>query len=277
MQNHHPQAHIHSRVQAVILDWAGTAVDWGSFAPTAVFLRLFEQRGVPITMDQARGPMGLMKRDHLAAIFALPDVAARWEAHYGLPPGPADLDAMFADFVPLQLSCIAEYAVPIPGLLPTVAALRAQGIKIGSTTGYTRAMMEALVLEAARRGYTPDSWVTPSDVPAGRPAPWMCFQNALNLNVYPLSHMVKVGDTLPDIAEGLNASMWTVGLALSGNMLGMPHAELADLPPDVLARRRTEIEAEFKQAGAHYVVDTIADLLLVVAAIDRRLAAGEKP
>jgi phosphonoacetaldehyde hydrolase len=264
-------------LQAVVLDWAGTTVDWGSFAPTAVFLRLFEQRGVPISMDQARGPMGLMKRDHLAALFALPDVAERWRQAFGRLPGTADLDDMFADFVPLQLACIAEYAQPVPGLLPTIAALRDRGIKIGATTGYTRAMMEVLVVESARYGYIPDSWVTPSDVPAGRPAPWMCFQNALNLNVFPLAGMVKIGDTLPDIEEGLNAGMWTIGLALSGNMLGMPEEELADMPAAVLEQRRADICAQFMGAGAHYVVDTIADILPVIDDIEQRLAGGKQP
>jgi phosphonoacetaldehyde hydrolase len=264
-------------LQAVVLDWAGTAVDWGSFAPTAVFLRLFEHHGVPITLAQARGPMGLMKRDHLAAIFALPDVQDRWQQAHGRPPGEEDIDALFADFVPMQLACIAEYAVPVPGLVATIAALRARGLQIGSTTGYTRAMMEVLVVEAAKRGYAPDSWVTPSDVPAGRPAPWMCYQNAMNLNVYPLAAMVKVGDTLPDIAEGLNAGMWTVGLALSGNMLGLTEAELAALPPAEVAQHRLAICDEFTAAGAHFVVDTIADLPGVVDEINQRLASGARP
>jgi phosphonoacetaldehyde hydrolase len=265
------------RLQAVVFDWAGTTVDWGSFAPTAVFLRLFEQRNVPITIEQARGPMGLMKRDHLAAIFALPDVRWRWQQEYGRQPDGGDLDAMFADFVPLQMSCIADYATPIPGLLETVDALRGRGIKIGSTTGYTRAMMDVLIAEAVRHGYTPDSWVTPSDVPAGRPAPWMCYQNAMNLNVFPMASMAKVGDTIPDIEEGLNAGMWTIGVALSGNMLGLSQSEGAALTADELARRRAAISTQFEQAGAHYVVDTVAEVPAVLEHIEKRLAAGEKP
>jgi phosphonoacetaldehyde hydrolase len=265
------------KLQAVVLDWAGTAVDWGSFAPTAVFLRLFEQRNVPITIEQARGPMGLMKRDHLAAIFALPDVCERWRQEYGRLPDEADLDAMFADFVPMQLDCIADYAMPIPGLHDTVAALRGRGIKIGSTTGYTRAMMDELIVAAAKHGYRPDSWVTPSDVPAGRPAPWMCYQNAMNLNVFPMAAMAKIGDTLPDIEEGRNAGMWTIGLALSGNMLGLTESDLASLPTDELAQRRAAIYAQFRRAGAHYIVDTIADVASLVDSIDARLANGERP
>ncbi|MFN8468087.1 MAG: phosphonoacetaldehyde hydrolase [Caldilineaceae bacterium] len=265
------------KLQAVVFDWAGTTVDWGSFAPTAVFLRLFAQRNVPITIAQARGPMGLMKRDHLAAIFALPDVRRRWQYEYDREPDTSDLDAMFTDFVPMQMDCIADYAAPVPGLLETIAALRARSIKIGSTTGYTRAMMEVLIAATAKHGYTPDSWVTPSDVPAGRPAPWMCYQNAMSLNVFPMAAMVKVGDTLPDIEEGLNAGMWTIGLALSGNMLGLSESAVAALPADELELRRTAICAQFEQAGAHYVVNTVADVPAILDHIEERLAAGEKP
>ena len=264
-------------LQAVILDWAGTTVDFGSFAPTAVFLRLFEREGVPITAAHARLGMGLMKKDHLRSILELDDVRERWQEVHGVLPDERVVDAMYADFEPLQIECIADYAEPIPGLHETVSFVRRQGWKIGTTTGYTRPMMEALLPAAAERGYVPDAWVTPSDVPAGRPYPWMCYDLAIKLEVYPMSAIAKVGDTLPDIEEGLNAGMWTVGLALSGNMLGATLDEFAALTPDDISTRRVAILQRFYAAGAHFVVDTIADLPRVLDAINERLRRGEQP
>jgi len=264
-------------LRAVILDWAGTTVDFGSFAPTAVFLRMFMSRGVPITASHARKGMGLMKKDHLRTILAFPDVRARWQEAYGAEPIEADVDALFEDFVPLQIATVADYADPIAGLDRAVADFRARGLKIGTTTGYTEPMMKALLAAARQRGYQPDSVVTPSDVPAGRPAPFMCYQNAIQLQVYPLAAMVKVGDTLPDIEEGLNAGMWTVGLSLSGNLMGLTVDELAALPLDEVDRRRQAIAAQLYQAGAHYVVDTIAEVPLLLDDIQRRLRNGERP
>ncbi|MCS6911239.1 MAG: hypothetical protein NZM11_11845, partial [Anaerolineales bacterium] len=134
-----------------------------------------------------------------------------------------------------------------------------------------------LAPEAARRGYAPDAWVCSTDVPAGRPYPWMAFQNAMRLNVYPMEAMVKIGDTVPDIEEGLNAGMWTVGVALTGNELGLTEAEVAALSPEARRRRLTPIYQKLYQAGAHYVVDSVADCLPVLDEIEKRLASGERP
>jgi phosphonoacetaldehyde hydrolase len=264
-------------LKAVILDWAGTTVDYGSFAPTAAFIKVFGRRGVTIGLEHARAPMGLMKKDHLRAISRLPEVAARWQAAHGRPCGQADVEAMFAEFVPLQIDVLAEYAEPIPGTLAAVREFRAQGLKVGSTTGYTREMMNVLVPEARKHGYEPDAWVAANDTPAGRPFPWMCYRNATELGVFPLEACVKVGDTLVDIEEGLNASMWTIGLALSGNELGLTQAEAEALAPGDVAARRKEIAARMIQAGAHYVVDGIWEAAASIHDIQARLAHGERP
>lgn len=259
------------RLQAVILDWAGTTVDFGSFAPTAVFIKLFASRGISVTVAQARAPMGLMKKDHLRAIATQAEVAQQWELIYGRTCNEADLDALFADFIPMQLDCLTEYATPIPGVPEAIAAMRARGLKIGSTTGYTRAMMQVLVPAAASRGYQPDYWVSSDDTPAGRPAPWMIYENARQLQVYPMAALVKIGDTFPDIEEGLNAGTWTIGLAMSGNLLGLTAAEFNASPLEQLAEKRKAIYAQLYQAGAHFVVDTLADCLPVLEEIERLL------
>ena len=153
-------------IGAVILDWAGTAVDYGSFAPTAVFLRLFADRGVVITPEDARAGMGLMKKDHLRTILARPTVSSAWQSVHGAPPSEPDIDDLFEQFIPLQTAVLKEHAEPIPGVIEATAELRKRGIKIGSTTGYLRAMMATLAPIAAAHGYHPDCIVCPDDVPA---------------------------------------------------------------------------------------------------------------
>ena len=264
-------------VKAVVLDWAGTAVDYGSFAPTAVFLRLFESQGVKITAEDARSGMGLMKKDHLRTILSRPVVAEAWQTERGAPVSDADIDILFNNFVPMQLSVLTEYAEPIPGLLDVVAELRDRQIKIGSTTGYIRSMMDILAPKAKENGYDPDCIVCPDEVPAGRPFPWMCYQNAMQLGIYPMQAMVKVGDTLVDIEEGLNAGMWTVGLSLTGNLLGLSEAEVKALSPDEREAENQIAAARLSQAGAHYVIDGIWDLPDILDDIEFRLANGEQP
>jgi len=264
-------------LKAVILDWAGTMVDYGSFAPTAVFLRLFENRNVKITAADARSGMGLMKKDHLRTILARPLVADAWKSAHGGPASEEDIDGLFEDFVPLQISVLKEFAEPIPGALAVVKEIRERGLKIGTTTGYIRSMMEILAPQAKENGYEPDCIVCPDEVPAGRPYPWMCYQNAIQLGVFPLQAFVKVGDTLPDIEEGLNAGMWTVGLSLTGNLLGLKESEVDALLPEERIRALKKNEAQLYQVGAHYVIDGIWDLPDVLNDIEFRLAQGETP
>jgi phosphonoacetaldehyde hydrolase len=265
------------RVKSVILDWAGTAVDYGSFAPTAVFLRLFESMGVKITSEDARSGMGLMKKDHLRTILSRPSVAQAWEATHGKGHTEADIDHLFENFIPMQLSVLTEYAEPIPGLLEAIAKLRARGIKIGSTTGYIRSMMEILAPKAKENGYDPDCIVCPDEVPAGRPFPWMCYQNAINLGVYPMEAIVKVGDTVVDIEEGLNAGMWTVGVTLTGNLLGLTEAEVNALTPDARKAAHEQASQKLYAAGAQRVIEGIWDLPAVIEQIENRMQDTQQP
>lgn len=151
--------------------------------------------------------MGRFKRDHIQAIMQMPEVSERWRSVHGRLPNDDDMQMLYEDFIPRQMKTIADYSDPIPGVVETVADLRARGLKIGSCTGYTREIMEALLPVVRAKGYAPDALVTPDQVSAGRPAPWMCFQNAMRLDIYPMQALVKVGDTLTEIEEGLNAGM----------------------------------------------------------------------
>lgn len=264
-------------VKAVILGWSGTVVDYGSCAPAAAVRYVFEKRGVPLTLEQARHQSGLTDWDHLRAVAQLPDVAARWQAAQSRPFAESDLEKMFSEFLRRQLTELHHYADLIPGVLETIAKFRERGIKIGSTTGYSSDLVTRLAAEARKRGYWPDHWVSASDVPAGRPYPWMAYENAIQLQVMPLEAIVKIGDTIPDIEEGLNAGMWTVGVAQTGNELGLTAEEVAALPPDVLRVKLTQIYQRLYEAGAHYVVDGIWDCGAVIDDISARLVRGERP
>ncbi len=264
-------------IQAVLLDWAGTTMDYGCMAPAVVFVEVFKRQGVPISMEEARAPMGAHKRVHIEKITQLESVQRRWLEQHGKAPVEADVDTMFEEFVPLQVKCLSDYSALIPGTLETVAAMRGRGIKIGSTTGYTTEMMAVNLKDAAKQGYIPDSTVCASDVPAGRPYPYMCLQNVINLGVSPVEACVKIDDTRPGVEEGLNAGMWTIGLAMSGNEIGRPLAEVNAMPAAEREAKRQAAYTRMYQTGAHYVVDSITDVLPCLDDIEARLARGEKP
>ncbi|MDP6788718.1 MAG: phosphonoacetaldehyde hydrolase, partial [Rhodospirillales bacterium] len=156
-------------IKAVILDWAGTTMDFGCMAPAVVFIEVYKRHGVPITMDEARAPMGAHKRVHIQKIGEIDAVGQRWTEKHGRPPGDDDVEAMFTEFVPLQLACLSDYSDLIPGTLEAVAECRKRGYKIGSTTGYLPEMMDINLKDAARQGYVSDATVSAGQVPAGRP------------------------------------------------------------------------------------------------------------
>ena len=264
-------------LKAILLDWAGTTMDYGCYAPAVVFMQVYERKGVAITIEEAREPMGAHKLVHIRKISKIPSVAQRWFDTHGRTCTEDDVQAMFEDFVPLQIACLADYADMIPGALEAVAEFRGRGLKIGSTTGYTTEMMDVLLEEAKSRGYDPDSTVCAADVPEGRPAPWMCLENIQRLGVYPLAACVKVDDTLPGIEEGLNAGMWSIGLAKTGNEIGLNEAEIAALSPEDYETRLARAYDRMQKAGAHYVVDGITGVSTCLDDIERRLARGEKP
>ncbi len=265
------------QLKAVVFDWAGTTIDYGSRAPMGAFVEVFRQFKVDLSIAEARQPMGLPKWDHIKALVSHPEVAARWQRAHGAAPTDADVDRVYEVFVPLNTRVVTDYADLIPGTVETIADLRRRGVKIGSTTGYTRAIMEPLLPVARAQGYVPDNLVCAGDLAAGRPTPLMMYRCFVDLGVWPAQAVVKVDDTVPGIAEGLAAGCWTVGVAMSGNAVGLSLAELNALSDMDRAARRTQAVRELTLGGAHYVIDSIADLPPVLDLIEGRLARGERP
>ncbi|WP_326535791.1 phosphonoacetaldehyde hydrolase [Pseudorhodoferax sp.] len=264
-------------LSAVVFDWAGTILDFGSCAPMGAFVRLFEQFGIALTIEQARGPMGVAKWDHIQALGRLPEVAAQWQARHGHAFGDADVDRLYEVFTPMNAAAVADFADFIPGALEAVAAVRARGLKVGSTTGYNRPIMEVVTRLAAAAGYVPDNLVCAGDLAAGRPSPLMMWRCFADLGIWWPATVVKVDDTEVGIQEGLHAGTWTVGVAVSGNAMGLTLAEWNRLAPAEQQVRRSVAAARLEAAGAHYVVDSVAELLPVLDDIGRRLRGGERP
>jgi phosphonoacetaldehyde hydrolase len=265
------------RVKAVIFDWAGTVIDYGSLAPMGAFVETFAEFGVTIAVAEARGPMGMAKRPHLAAIMALPRVTEAWTKRHGHAPTDADIDAVYAAFIPKNLAVAARYANLIPGAADVVAELRRNGVKIGSSTGYTREIMAEILPVAAAQGFKPDSLVCTGDTSDGRPTPFMLYKTLLDLEVWPAWNAIKVDDTEVGIAEGVNGGAWTVGVSVSGNCFGLSREDAAALAPAEFKERRAAAVKTLEGAGAHYVIDSVADLTPIVQKIDDRLARGERP
>lgn len=250
-----------AELKAVIFDWAGTMIDFGSRAPVVALCRVFELAGVPIDEAEARVDMGRAKRDHISALLETPRIREAWCSAKGEMPDEEVGDLLFAALGPIMREAVLESTVLIPGAADVVQTLRRQGVRLGSSTGYSRTMMEDILPLAAAQGYRPDCIVCAGETPAGRPSPLMVWKNLVELGVWPASSCIKVDDTEVGIAEGLAAGVWTVGIAASGNIVGLSQMELAALPVSERKSRVNAARERLLDAGAHCVIDTVADLM----------------
>lgn len=266
-------------VKAVILDWSGTTADAYVIAPAIVFVEVFHNQGVDISMEEARGPMGLRKDLHIRALTEIPEIRQRWIDVHGTKPTQADVDRMFADFVPIQLECLPRYTALLPGVADVTQALQSENIKIGSTTGFIRPMVDVLEKDAAEQGYVPDASVAGDEVEHGaRPSPFMVYRNLDLLDAWPIQSVIKVDDTVGGVGEGINAGCWAVGIARYSNYMNINSLEEAEsISQEELDRRLHLTRQRLTDAGAHYVINTITELPGVVEDVNERLSTGQNP
>ena len=257
-------------LEAVVFDWAGTTVDFGCQGPLEAFVESFAAFGVDVTRTEAREPMGMKKRDHVAAMFAMPRIARMWQEHHGAPHDEHDIDTVYALVEETMIAVIRRHSVPIPGTLEAVAELRRLGLRIGSCTGYPRVVAELLAERAKEFGYEPDVLVCATDVPAGRPAPDMCKEVLARLGIADPARAVKIGDTVNDVLEGLHAGMWVIGLTLSGSLAGLSQEEIAALSPEDREALHHRISHTLTTAGAHFTAVDVQSCLPLLQEIEKR-------
>lgn len=260
------------KIECIIMDWAGTTIDYGCFAPVSAFLESFNAIGIEVTSKEAREPMGLTKIDHIRALFNMPRISHSFKEKYNRAYSEEDVLERYEDFQRLLFATLKEYTTPIPNVLDTIAKLRSMGLKIGSTTGYTKEMMDIIVPATKAKGYSPDNCVTSDGLPAGRPLPYMIYKNMCDLAVPSRKSVLKYGDTISDIKEGVNAGVWTVGTIIGSNEMGITEEEFNILPEKERKKRMADIRNRMYAAGADYVVNDITELPALIEAINQRIS-----
>jgi phosphonoacetaldehyde hydrolase len=270
-------------VAYVMLDCSGTTMDRYVDAPAIVFVEVFKNYGLEISMPEARAPMGLRKDLHIRAITQIPSVRERFMVKFKREPNQKDVDAMFADFVPTQLALLRQgnYHELLPGVGEVVKNMQKQGIKIGVTTGFTRDMLDLLLAGAAKQGFVPDTACAGNEVEMPRPTAYMVIKNLERLGVYNLENAmrrtVKVDDTVSGAGEGAPLC-WRVGVSKWSNYVADSWDAVRKMSAAELeTRERAAKEKLIRESGAHYVIDDLRDLPAVIADINQRLAAGENP
>ncbi|MBC2851768.1 phosphonoacetaldehyde hydrolase [Cetobacterium sp. 8H] len=259
------------KIEAVIFDWAGTTVDYGCFAPLEVFVKVFKEAGIDITYDEARKPMGMLKIDHIKALLKMERINALWIEKYGRDYNEKDINSLYERFEEVLFKSLENFAEPVPGILDLQKQLREKGIKIGSTTGYTKEMLDIVAPKAKTFGYCPDFRITSTEVPAGRPYPYMIYENMITLAIPNRYSVIKIGDTTVDMKEGKNAGVWAVGILKGGSELGLSQNEVETMDPTELKKLMDKTARRLYAAGADYVVDEVKDLIHIIDVINEKM------
>jgi phosphonoacetaldehyde hydrolase len=237
-----------SRIDAIILDWAGTTVDYGCFAPVNAFIAAFEAFGTKVTVKETRTPMGLPKRKHIEKMLE----------NMGRSYTQKEVDQIYARFEPALFEVLAKHTDPLPGVIEAAQHIREMGVAIGSTTGYTQAMMDVVVPLAKEKGYAPDCMVCPDETGGvGRPYPYMLWRNLEKLGIESIHNVLKIGDTEADMQEGKNADCLCVGILKGSSMLALNEDE-------EISRQK------YMEAGADYVLEDISALPALIKSLNQK-------
>ena len=245
----------------VIFDWAGTTVDYGSFAPVNAFDQAFREFGLEPTIDEIRAPMGLLKKDHIRTILEMPRLREQWIKHYGFEPDSDAVEDIYQVFEKVLMQSLEKFAVPKPDTLKAVRRLREMGLFIGSTTGYTDKMMDVVRRRSAELGYTPDMCFTPDAVDGmGRPYPYMIYENMFYFHISSVEEVVKIGDTVSDIREGKQAGVCSLGVLEGSSIIGLSKEEYDALSGDERENICDKARQKFYAAGADDVLLNLEQL-----------------
>ena len=112
------------KIECVIMDWAGTAVDYGCFAPVAAFVESFKAIGAPVSAAETRAHMGLTKIEEVRALFAIDHVGEDFRAKYGREWNEDDVQECYNKFQNELFRTLEDYSKPITGVVETISMLR---------------------------------------------------------------------------------------------------------------------------------------------------------
>ncbi|HEY0286776.1 MAG TPA: HAD family phosphatase [Pseudomonas sp.] len=165
----------------------------------------------------------------------------------------------------------ADYAIATPGALGALKSLHFQGVPCAWIEELPAIIAQTLC--APLRG-----WIEPSPTPNHCwPAPDACWQALMHLNVSQLDGCVLVSSDPRLLKSGLNAGLWTIGLASCGPLCGASPAQWEALSDSGREQLRTRATLQLYEAGAHSVIDHLGELESCLADIALRRMKAEKP
>ncbi|PMZ71157.1 phosphatase [Pseudomonas sp. FW305-70] len=167
----------------------------------------------------------------------------------------------------------AEHAESTPGALDSLLSLQRQQIPCAWLDELPPDLSQSLAAALPE-------WIKPSQHPATIspwPAPDACWQALMNLNVDRLDGCVLVSGEPRLLQAGLNAGLWTIGLASCGSLCGLAPRQWQALTQQERDIKRGKATMQLFGLGVHSVIDHLGELDTCLADIQLRRFKGEKP
>ncbi|WPN56009.1 HAD family phosphatase [Pseudomonas sp. P9_31] len=167
----------------------------------------------------------------------------------------------------------AEHAEVTHGALESLSSLLRQQIPCAWLDELSPALSHSLAADLP-------AWVKPSqhsETINPWPAPNACWQALMALNVERLDGCVLVSGEPRLLQSGLNAGLWTIGLASCGSLCGLAPSEWQALSQKEREHLRGKATVQLFGLGVHSVIDHLGELDTCLADISLRRLKGEKP
>ena len=270
----------YGKLRGCIFDWSGTLIDKYSIAPVRSLIDTFRDFKIDVTGDDVRSAMGIRKDEHIKDILNKEHVKSQWMKLYKVPPTNTNFEELNLHYQMKQLDTISEYTEIIPGVRSQLLYFKNnRRLLFGGTTGFYNNITEKIKEDIRKQGLILDAFVSGDDVKNGsRPNPFMLFRCMELLGISNVRSVLKVDDTIAGVQEGLNAGVWTVGVARYSNYMNI-HS-LDDLEKIDINDYNERVRYSYQKllhSGAHYVINDLSELDNVIRDINSRLKRGESP
>lgn len=265
-------------IKAVVFDWAGTTIDYGSRAPIIGFQAAFERFGVHLDEATIRQDVGLDKKAHVKKMLQDPDVWAKYVKQAPASTLEQAVASVYAAFQETIQAALTQTADLKPGVAAFLNYLDEKRILVATTSGYNQAMIQTLLPLVKKQGFQPTVNVT-SELTSGvgRPAGDMLSYALKQLGVDDPASVMKIGDTVNDIKEANNAGAIAVGVVVGSNLIGMSETEFVCLDKLEQARLIADASGKFYEAGADHVVASMADVMPLIEHLNQEAARKQAP
>lgn len=167
----------------------------------------------------------------------------------------------------------AQHVEATPGAIDSLNSLQRQQIPCAWLDELAPALSRSLAS-------TLPAWIKPwqhAETIQPWPAPNACWQALMALNVERLEGCVLVSGEPRLLQSGLNAGLWTIGLASCGSLCGLSPEQWQALSPQERDIKRGKATMQLFGLGVHSVIDHLGELDACLADISLRRLKGEKP